>query len=626
MGWSVIPLLASAPYMVLIGWLGSSVGNSVIVDRIVWWIPFLLFGSLGSYLLTKRIAGGTVVLVLAPIIYIFNTYSLLLLSGGQIAGIGLAYAFAPFVILSYISVFEKSSIRKAITVAVTLSILLMFDLRITYVTLVGIGLYIGMQLFLRLELKGGAIKNKQALFKLILCSIIIPAGLVVMLHAYWLIAMVVVRDNPLVTLGPAYTSTNAIQFFSFAKFENAMGLLHPNWPANIFGKTYFMRPEFLVLPILAFFSLLFIQKPKDEKARRIRISLLFFALLALIGTFFAKGVNEPFGGIYIWMFLHVPGFVMFRDPTKWYLLIAISYSVLIPFSVSKMYEWMQKRKKFAIFNLHNALFVIILLYFLFLIHPALLGKLGGTLSVSIQPREYITLEKFLSNQHSFFRTMWIPSLERYGSHSTAHPTINAEEYYHTSEVSTLLTSVRASEEEQRLQERSIKYVIVPYDAEKEIFLKDRIFDVLLYQYMVQNLQKISWLHEVTGFGRIHVFEIKNPKDHIWVNNNSKSVVTYQIINPTKYAVRIENAIKGDVLIFSESYDKNWELVDGNKITSSYPYGESLNSFTLSKGGNYTVSLIYASQQWVDMGVAISFTTSFIVVASIILYSKKKIWR
>ena len=147
------------------------------------------------------------------------------------------------------------------------------------------------------------------------------------------------RRNPIEDLGLAYSSLEAVKFFSFAKLEDTIGLLHPNWPENVFGKVGFPKPEFFILPLLAFCSLFFIKNEEKNKRKYI----LYFIVLGLLGIFLAKGTNEPFGVIYLWMFNHIPGFVMFRDPSKWYILIVISYSMLIPYSISKIYEYLKSR-------------------------------------------------------------------------------------------------------------------------------------------------------------------------------------------------------------------------------------------------------------------------------------------
>lgn len=342
MGWSIIPLVSSQPYSWFIGWIGGLVGdNGVLIERLVWWIPFLAISFISSFLLSKKLLKHSLFSYIVPFFYLCNTYILLIVGGGQIAGIGFAYAFAPLVILSYILLLERTTLNRAILTGLALSVSVMLDLRMTYVTLVGIGIFMLIKFTFQLRDVNERLKN---LFKNLLYIFLIPGLVSTLLHAFWLIPMAIVRQNPLNQLGSAYNSLAAVTYFSFGTFEQAFGLLHPNWPENIFGKVGFMKPEFLLLPLLAYSSLFFIKKgKKTEEEKKETLYVLYFALLGIIGVFLAKGANDPFGGIYLWMFSHVPGFIMFRDPTKWYLLIALSYSLLIPYAVGKIYEFLKRR-------------------------------------------------------------------------------------------------------------------------------------------------------------------------------------------------------------------------------------------------------------------------------------------
>lgn len=347
LGWSIIPLLSYAPYSMIIGWLGSWTGNNVIfIERLVWWIPFLFIGFISSFLLSRNIFKNVFFSFLASFIYLCNTYILLIIGGGQIAGIGQAYAFAPFVVLSYIILLKNPTLNKAIIAGFAVAISVMFDLRMTYITLVGIGLYILIRLIFKLQDRSSFFKNTSGVVKNLIYIFVIPGVIVLLLHSFWLIPLAIVRQNPLFQLGSAYDTAAAVKFFSFATFENAFGLLHPNWPENIFGKVGFMKPEFLILPILAYSSLLFVIRNKEKQNKEQKqenMYVLYFVLLGLVGSFLAKGANDPFGGVYLWMFSHVPGFIMFRDPTKWYLLIVLSYAMLIPYTVGKIYEMLKRR-------------------------------------------------------------------------------------------------------------------------------------------------------------------------------------------------------------------------------------------------------------------------------------------
>ena len=83
----------------------------------------------------------------------------------------------------------------------------------------------------------------------------------ILLNLYWVLPLLMLKENTLDTLGTAYTTVGALRFLVSQIFLT-LSLLHPNWPENLFGKTYFLQPEFLLLPVLAFSSLLFIKNLK----------------------------------------------------------------------------------------------------------------------------------------------------------------------------------------------------------------------------------------------------------------------------------------------------------------------------------------------------------------------------
>jgi hypothetical protein len=169
--------------------------------------------------------------------------------------------------------------------------------------------------------------------------------------------------------------------------------------------------------------------------------------------------------------------------------------------------------------------------------------------------------------------------------------------------------------EKYLQDAGVKYVVVPYDSEGEIFLKDRKYDEATYEKTVDAVRKISWLTEIPGFGKIHVFVVKNPKDHFWTEGSA--YVSYQFISPTEYIVRVENAQKGDRIIFAENYDSGWKAFVDNTILSSQPFEQSLNSFVIPKNGSVVLKVFYQPQMWVNKAVWISELTCIIVVIGLL---------
>lgn len=282
----------------------------------------------------------------------------------------------------------------------------------------------------------------------------------------------------------------------------------------------------------------------------------------------------------------------------------------------------------------------VICYLLFLIRPALSGQLGGMFKTTKVPQDYIKLEKFLYNQPSFFRTLWFPSKQHFGYYSNTHPEISAQILFNAFDDKSLFKNLSDRGVDKLLEEASIKYVIVPYDSEKEIFITDRKYDNTRYQKTISRLREVRWLKQVSipcgqitdsrqqrtdnreqicGFGRIAVFEIGNPRDHFW-SPSTQIEINYKFINPTKYIVNVNNAKKGDRLVFSEKFDEYWQaqqITDGGRQTSANKLESSrfsiFNSFILPENGNYSLEVYYEPQKWVDIGTIISGISLFIII-------------
>jgi len=596
-----------------ITFLGKTFGLSwSMIERIYYLFPLLAISIASSSLLyTKTIAKNNYS-ILASFIFVFNTYFLMVVGGGQVLGVGLAYAVLPLALSIFVDISNASKInfKKLLTLGLVLAIQAIFDIRISYITIFAFFIYF----FMLRQF------NKQ---KKYLLSLFVPLCVLLLLNLFWILPTAVVHQNPFDNLGSAYNSINAVKFFSFAKLENTISLLQPNWPENIFGKVSFMKPEFLLLPILAFGSLLFLEKETKER----KMHILFFSLLGLIGAFLAKGAQDPFGGVYLWMFEHIPGFVMFRDPTKWYTLIAISYSILIPYSISKIYAWLKSLSKFSIkskiFNIQNIFLLFVLGFMLFLIRPALLGQLGGTFKSVEIPSEYVKLEKLLSHDNRFYRTIWVPQIQRFAFFTNNHPAISANDLFKVNSPKEDVNFLNKKEALKTLEESSVKYVIIPYDSMGEIFLTDRKYDDKVYAKTINDLSYVSWLKKIEGFGRITVYEVSNSKDHFW-SPESNMKISYKYINPTRYIVNLKNAQKDDRLVFAENYDPGWILSSSKFKVQSSKFDEKFNSFSLPNNGNYSLEIYYQPQKWVDIGSMISLISLLAVFGCLVFIYRRRV--
>lgn len=572
--------------------------------------PYLILIFISPYLFLKKtltLKGENIFLPIGIIVFSLNSYILMLVTGGQI-NLALSYATAPLVFLLFQNLMDVKSgmkllvnIRNSLYTGLVLAVQILFDLRIAYVTLLAILLYFVISLIVK---KSAALKQTPYL--------ILTAVIASLLHSFWLLPQLVIKNIPVLS---DLNNPNWLPFLSWADLSNSISLLHPNWPDNIFGKIYFMRPEFLGIPIVAFFSLFFLNKPKSKIENNIPVSqnpkilIVFFALLGLLGAFLSKGVNPPISGIYYWLFTKLPFFYIFRDPTKFYLLVALSYTFLIPFSLTYLTGWLKDRLK------KNGIEIIISLVFLsywfVLLIPVFSGQVKGMLIQQQTPQEYSDLANFLSGEPGFYRTLWVPKVDRLGYQTDRHPELGADTLLGITDLTKILDSFNKTGELTFLQNLSVKYIIVPYDSEAQIFLADRKYDDSQRQKVVKTLDKLPYLHKISQpENKLTIYKISGFKDHFWLNEKNANLI-YTIINPTKYDVKVENVQKGNRLVFSDKFDKNWQATivttSQNVFVESTSY-LNFNSFILPLSGNYSVEVSYEPQKLVDMGSIISLTT------------------
>jgi len=524
------------PFGVLIKFF-NTVGLSWWMTEKILWLSVFVLGIYASYKLARYALSGSKWSLLAPLIYMTNTYFLLLFGGGQM-GVALSYAFSPWVVLKFIQLIDyqfvhsakikdqRSKIKNSILNGLWLALLVCFDLRLAYLVLGAIVLYLVVRMIHEYGQK--TINNKQNMLSAFcfLLSALCIAGIV---HLFWILPLMMVRGG--FALGEELTNVGMLKFLSVADFSHALSLLAPNWPENLFGKVYFLQPEFVALPILAFGALLltgqktennkqddeFGQKTENNKPNVLSayclLSIRYFAILALLGAFMAKGANPPFGGIYIWLFEHVPGFVMFRDPTKFYLFTALGYSVLIPYTLLqlahvisiKYYVLSTKYKNGIHYTLYFILYTLFVIFWLFTIRAVFTGQATGNFRPLELTHEYVELKDLLANDKEPYRTLWIPSADKFVYSSDIHPLLTSDSLWKNASVGALLTAIDSPEFFKTVHDAGVRYVIVPQDLEKRIFLSDYTYDQTQRDSLVEAVTRTG-LRRLSEFQELVVFE------------------------------------------------------------------------------------------------------------------------
>src|SRR3989344_5510960 len=163
--------------------------------------------------------------------------------------------------------------------------------------------------------------------------------------------------------------------------------------------------------------------------------------------------------------------------------------------------------------------IIFILYSLFLVRDVLSNQLTGTFATHTVPKEYLDLNLFLEKSPSFSRSLWIPQIQRFGNFSYQKPAISGSDFLNSFSLQKQISILKNPIIQKRIEEAGIRYIIIPYDSEKEIFLRDRKYYDLLYKKTIQEIGSIPWLSKKISFGKVVVFEVPSPRDRFWTEGN-----------------------------------------------------------------------------------------------------------
>jgi len=623
----------------------------------VFW-PTIIFANIISFVLLRKILKSNIGSIVGTIIFNYNTYYLV---SNQAFYLYSSAVWVLLALLLFVNGLEKT--KRYFYVLSTLSLLVAasYDFRVAYIGIFVLFFYLAYYVFF--------IKKFNFTLRF-LKFIFFPLGtffLFGLLNVYWVL--------PMFKLG-SLTSNAVLDRGLFGnEFLNilyAITLFHPFW-TGVKPAWFTVEPimtYFWLIPIFAFLGMWLNRKDKN---------ILFFGILAMLGIFLTKQVAHPFSSIYPWLYSHLPGFNAFREASKFYFIIALSYAVLIGALVSSVFTNFKHTK---IYLKYCFVFFVAML-FLWNIKPILTGEINGIYTAKTIPSDYLTIKEFVLKDNDYYRTLWIPSSSTYSIYTVSHPKMSMasahSEYsywndyiskfplYKYSEGELMVKALNLSFSDNVLDESSIKYIFVPLQdkTNDEDFF---IFYGQSRQYYINQLDKLHNLKKINaGVKDVAVYENKNYRPHVYITNNLETIskkipyknVDFKFVNPTQYQINIENIKEPFYLNFSEGYDNGWKVRVGlfnwiDAITKNnyfvsdkyhFENDANLNSFYINpeqickiqnckvnKDGTYNVSLTlyFLPQSHMYLGIIISGFMLFVIFSYLIfifgkqIYAKRKI--
>lgn len=596
LGQSALPSLWIDYPFYLVTWVLSRIGLSWFWIDKIWWFTVFLLAMYGSYKLAKRTGIRGIFIWISLLLYVTNTYFLMLFDGGQL-GVALAYGLVPLIIDQAI---EYTSRRATGITTIRFSLLVgvssFWDIRITYVTAVLIGIVMIVRSVV-----------KKVHFSWWWLTLPLLVGLI---NSFWLIPTLT-YSRTINSVIQETSASSSLAFFSVADWTHAISLLHPNYPDNMFGRVYFFKPEFLILPILTFS--LFVYGPITS----ITLSMGF---VAIVGAFLGKGVQDPLGIVYHWLYDTLPGFFLFRDPTKWYLMVAIAYTILLPYQLQAIKQYLIKKLNLGA---RSSLIVVCTLFlglWCYSLRFVINGQVSGNSTPPKITTEYIQLSQVLIADLVPSRSLWLPQAHRFGFQSDIHPALSAQDIFSESSPSGIQRLLQDESTWNLLDGVGVGYIIVPDDIEQRIFIEDYQYQNTLRESLINHLDTVSKLQRLPQFTSLGVYRITRTPSFFWLNNMP---IVAQSGSNDRWLVSLPQRTSSQKLHVAMTYDPNWVLTVDNINVVPEQSMTGMMQFTLPSGSAGIAEFTYSGIPTVLYGALISGITILACVLGLCLYSRFK---
>ncbi len=624
--------------------------NAIIASKLVFLIPIPIISAIGSFLLIQYLLKNKTAGIIGSIVYSYNV-PFLILQTGTIQW-AMAYALAPLILFFFIKSIDNKKLTLSVLTGLISFVAGSYDFRILYIVFWVMLFYIIYQILFEI---------KDKLYTKIVPILeygFIPFFIIFLLNFFWILPFYFSN-----TLSHNLLFDRAIFGSQFVNLSQGLTLFHPYWtggPPSVFT----VQPipfYFWLIPIFALMGL--ITNFKNKK-------ILFFAFIAILGILLTKQEDYPFPHLYLWLFNHFPGFNAYREASKFYMLIALGYSVLIGAFAKSLMQI--KIKNTLFFYARYFILAVMIGIFIWNSKPLITGEIGRLFTPITLPSDYKILADFLDSDHQFSRTLWVPAYSKWSFFNNDHPRYslyyNAYEWflefqknpayrvhvYNTTKIYyNLFWNVdlfNQSFSDIFLDITNTKYIIVPPQykniPDDDMFLGTSVND---RPFIINLLDHLAFIKKINiGTKDIVVYENFNYKPLIYITSMMDNVykaipykaVNYQYMSPTEYLVEIKKISKPIYLNFNNSYAKDWVLDLGdrhylsnkdhlqtnmqfnafyiNPIEITKNYDKKFYTKNTDGSINLKLRLYYKPQDLVNIGVYVSLATLISVFTYLII--------
>lgn len=517
------------------------------------------------------------------------------------------FACMPIALLLIHKRFKKESVLSALLL-IEINILMSFyEFRAWYISVLVQSYVVCFLTISTMRLSRATIKT---LVKNILFIIVIP----LLANTFWILPFAM---NHIITSNVYFQ--RGLFGDSFLKIQNSLTLYHPFWTGT--------KPSiFEVQPIPFYMWSIPILAILGVYLNRKNLAFLMYGGLALIGIFLTKQSDIPFPHAYQWLYGNLPGFNTFREASKFFSIIALSYSVLIAALFAKLIQNAHS------FN-NKIKLAIVSVWILCLIGTLLTPLISESIDTlhlgRIIPGDYINYKADVKESNSIDRSLWVPKTSRWTYTSPEHMAINYTDLLPDTFIDpkkNQMDFITSKSFESVLSDTAITHIIVPLE---DIANNDNFFtDYDSRDSIISRLNSLNYLEKIhTSYSHLVVYKFLHPSDIIEArtSNGDKIAITYSILHPYEYKIDIPLQDNSIEITARTTYNPDWHIytAGNHERPLEERHNESPNhvqKFYINKGDLRTtatdgiahLSLYLALQKYVVYGLIITLFTVTIV--------------
>lgn len=555
--------------------------NFAFNEKIFFLIPVAILPLFSTYVLLRKFT-DRISAVIGALFFSFNTAYLLNQTGALTIAVG--YSLCPLILSTFISFIKQeiNKLYKLFFLSFLVSISFFYETRITIITC--LICFIWLMFLFYPSFFGNILSNARRIIPRLVVLFII----IVTIQFFWVFPFIF-SPGTNSSVGELVTRN---LFNSQISLIDALTIHHPYWTGA--------RPEafvshpislyFWIIPILIFLCPFFYKHIKRRS-----LQYYFFAILiALFGILLTKQGDIPFNSLYAYLFNHVPGFSLYRESSKFFLIITLSYSILLAIFIQQWKNFLLKNKfrNTKVLSIIPNLFIITVI--ILNIYPLISGKFATLITVRNVPSDYILLSKDIFSNNQNFRTLWIPKDSRWAPYNDLNPKVSLidvldrefKDLRFFEKGSTLFGKLKSTLTKNYLDAifdmGSVKYVVVPiqdFANEDDFFVHyggDQNPDIR--EWYIDQLDNLPWLKKIEiGTKNLVVYENYNFKNPVFTFNDLYSFDTLNLLDK-KY--NVVNFFNND---FSFVYDAHPNLATNSPLIFVSNIFESLSQNNLING-------------------------------------------